>query len=172
MKRAGHLRRFAWRLAAVAGVSLGLLGAAPSTASADVSPILECVFHDTHTGQYNSLWGYNNDDDPTTIRVGWGNQFSPSPQGRGQPTTFASGRHDNVFTVTWDGSTNLKWSVDNSATAKTSSPACSSNPVPLVPGTGSVVLALPFVFLAGGIAALAWYAHRRGLTVWRRQPGP
>ena len=68
------------------------------------SPILECVFHDTGTGQYNSLWGYSNNGSTTTIAVGCNNKFSPTPQNRGQPTSIQAGTHDNVFVVTWNGS--------------------------------------------------------------------
>ena len=63
-------------------------GASPAWAHKQ-NPILECVFKDTGTGQYNSLWGYNNDSGSTeTIAIGDGNEFSPAPQSRGQPTAF------------------------------------------------------------------------------------
>ena len=45
------------------------------------SPLLECVFHDTGTGQYNAAFGYNTSSRGTTCTdpIGSLNAFSPSP---------------------------------------------------------------------------------------------
>ena len=74
-------------------VAAGAFALASGTATASQqSPILECVFHDTGTGQYNSLWGYSNNGSTTTIAIGASNNFSPTPQNRG-PADDDPGRH-------------------------------------------------------------------------------
>jgi hypothetical protein len=108
-------------------------GASPASAST-TKPILECVFHDPGTGQYTSVWGYNNNSHSNveSIPVGTTNGFTPSPQGRGQPTAFQPGQNDNVFVVTWNGASSLTWSVDSQdAVATTTSTQCATNPVPV-----------------------------------------
>ncbi len=106
-------------------------GASPAWAHKQ-TPILECVFKDTGTGQYNSLWGYNNDSGSVeNIAIGSSNGFSPSPQGRGQPTAFQPGQMDNVFVVTWNGVGSLTWSLNgHTVSATTGSSQCAKNPVP------------------------------------------
>jgi hypothetical protein len=60
-------------------------GASPAWAHKQ-TPILECVFKDTGTGQYNSLWGYNNDSGSVeNIAIGSSNGFSPAPPVAGSP---------------------------------------------------------------------------------------
>jgi hypothetical protein len=152
-------------------VLLGLVATAvtaPAAGAASRStqtPILECVFHDTGTGEYNSLWGYDNTSSSTEdVPVGSKNKFTPSPHDQGQPTSFSPGRHDNVFVVTWDGSATLKWSLGgHSASAKKTSTACSSNPVPLAGGGSWWVL--PGALLAIGIAGAVFCARRFGLDL-------
>jgi hypothetical protein len=149
-------------------VSLGLLTlsagafalAAQSPASAHVQPIVECVFHDTGTGQYNALWGYNNPSASTvTLPIGGANNFAPNPADRGQGTTFSAGRHDNTFVVTWSGTGDLAWNLDTlNAHATTNSPACSSNPVPIATYQTLLWAALA-VLLAGGAVL---FLRRRG----------
>jgi hypothetical protein len=147
-------------LAMVSLVATGAFGLMAGTATASQqSPILECVFHDTGTGQYNSLWGYSNNGSATTISIGSNNNFSPSPQNRGQPTSIKAGTNHNVFVVTWNGSGSLTWTLSNhSVSATTGSTACASNPVPIA-GGGPWYL-LPFAFLAIGIAGV-WFCCRR-----------
>ena len=146
------------------------LSLAPATAA--VSPILECVFHDTGTGQYNSLWGYNNTGSSVSYAIPSKNSFSPNPKDRGQPETFSAGMHHNLFVVTWNGSGNLKWTVNGTAaTATSGSTACSSNPVPTLPGTGSWTTMLPFVLLAAGILGLGAAARKLEDPFARLEPG-
>jgi hypothetical protein len=149
-------------LAFVAGGAFALT-AGPAAASQQF-PILECVFHDTGTGQYNSLWGYSNNGSTTTISIGANNKFSPNPQNRGQPTSIQAGTHDNVFVVTWNGSGSLTWTLSNhTASATTSSHACSSNPVPITGGLPWYVL--PSAFLAVGILGLGYCCRRFDLDL-------
>jgi hypothetical protein len=118
-------------LAVLAVGAFLVAGASPAFAHKE-TPILECVFKDTGTGQYNSLWGYNNSSGSVeTIAIGSGNGFTPSPQNRGQPTSFKPGTNDNVFVVTWNGVGSLTWSLNGHNLAATSgSTQCAKNPVP------------------------------------------
>jgi hypothetical protein len=155
-----RLRARAGLLAMVALAATGAAGLMTGVASAKDTPILECVFKDTGTGKYNSLWGYDNStghDDPKP--VGSLNNFSPNPQVRGQPTLILSGVHHNAFVVTWDGSSSLTWNLDSrSATATKSSTACGSNPVPM---TGDLAwYVLPGALVAFGVAGLWIFRHR------------
>ncbi len=155
-------RRFltSLELVVLAAGSFVIAGAGPASAS-NTKPILECVFHDTKTGQYNSLWGYwNNSSSVENIPVGSNNNFSPSPQGRGQPTAFQPGTHDNVFSVTWNGSGSLTWTIDNhSDTASTGSKQCATNPVPIL-GPQSI-LWIAVILASAGFVVLR---RRRRLT--------
>lgn len=163
------IRRLAITVSLVLMAAAGLLVGSVGTASADnggpgsVKPSLECVYHDTGTGQYTALWGYtNNYTSPVTIPLGSGNSFSPTPADRGQVTTFSPGTHDNVLSTTWDGSGDLTWNLTHSATASKTSTACSTNPVPIA---GSqlltwILLAAAFV----GTAAVIARRNRRPAT--------
>src|SRR5581483_4181170 len=104
----------AWRARAGLLVALGLVASGAvalmsgTAAAGSTTPSLECVYHDTGTGQYNALWGYTNwyffpDYEP----IGGNNSFWPYPSNRGQPTTFQTGNRDNVFVTTWNGSGGL-----------------------------------------------------------------
>jgi hypothetical protein len=155
-----RLRARAGLVAMLALVAIGGVGLLAGSAAAKDTPILECVFKDAGTGQYNSLWGYDNStghDDPKP--VGSLNSFSPTPENRGQPTVILQGTHHNAFVVTWNGSGSLTWNLDSrSATATKSSTACGSNPVPM---TGDVAwYVLPGAMVGAGIAGL-WLFRRR-----------
>ena len=77
-----------------------------------MSPVLEgiCTKND---GSYRSFWGYENKlEDALEIPIGENNKFTGlSSLDGGQPTTFNSGRNQNVYTIDWDGSTNLVWKL-------------------------------------------------------------
>jgi hypothetical protein len=150
-------------LLTVAAGAFALVPAAAASAT-DVTPIVECVFHDTSggpygAGQYIASFGYNNTSllkTTFTYPIGSLNAFSPTPQNRGQPTTFTAGRHDNLFTATWNGAGSLTWTLNGRAvSATTASTACATNPVPIV---GPQTL----LWLAVGGAGV-------GLVVWRRR---
>ncbi len=159
------LRARVMTLAMVGFVAAGIFGLTAGGAGASQQfPILECVFHDTGTGQYNSLWGYSNNGSATTIPIGNSNGFSPTPQNRGQPTAIKAGTNDNVFVVTWNGAGSLTWTLSNhSVSATTSSNACASNPVPIA-GDGPWYL-LPFALLAIGIAGVGFCCWRFDLDL-------
>jgi hypothetical protein len=113
---------------AALGAALTLLGAAPVFAG-QVSPVLECVV-DNGDGSLTAHWGYNNTSGLVQVLPVGGspaNQFSPSPQDRGQPTTFAIGRHVDVFATVFAPPTLLVWSLGTStATASAASRRCAT----------------------------------------------
>ena len=96
-----------------------------------VRPILECVANNGN-GSYTAYFGYRNDNNlPVTLPIGSANKFSPSPQDRGQPTTFAPGRTpywpNAAFSIPFDGN-NLVWTLDGrTATASANSAPCSNH---------------------------------------------
>lgn len=134
-------------------------GASPAFAHKQ-NPILECVFKDTRTGQYNSLWGYYNDSGSVqNTPIGSQNGFSPAPQGRGQPTALQPGTNDNVFTVTWNGVGALTWSLNgHDVSATTGSTACAHNPVSIV-GTKTILWGAAILACAGVVVLRR--RHRR-----------
>jgi hypothetical protein len=165
-----RIRRFAATLGllVVPAVAFALAPAAVASAT-DVTPIVECVFHDTGTGQYNAAFGYNNTSSlktTFTYPIGSLNSFSPSPQDRGQPTTFTYGLHDNVFAATWNGSGSLTWTLNGrSVSATTASTACKTNPVPIVAPQTLLWLAIG----GAGVGIVAW-RRRRSIAALVRPP--
>lgn len=82
-----------------------------------IYPLVECVL-DNKNGTYTAFFGYDNTNSvPVTIPVGTNNRFSPSPENRGQPTTFAPGRTpvwpNAAFSVVFDGNP-LTWKLKGS----------------------------------------------------------
>ena len=146
---------------AAVGFSIVMM-AGTASASHKQQPIVECVFHDTGTGQWNALWGYDNTSGSVQdIPIGSGNYFSPGAQGQGQPTVFQPGTVNNVFTTTWSGSGSLTWDLNGqSASATTSSTKCGTNPVSIIPGTDGGFLVFPIAFVALGVLGV-------GFCCWR-----
>ncbi|MBU2491897.1 MAG: choice-of-anchor A family protein [Bacteroidetes bacterium] len=98
-----------------------------------VSPILECVINNGN-GTYTAHFGYNNPNSVSVeIPIGNDNKFTGTGnQNEGQPTTFEPGRTpyfpNSAFTVTWDGSSNLVWTLNGkTSTASTNSAPCSEH---------------------------------------------
>lgn len=118
------------------------------------SPIVECSYHDTKTGKYNTLWGYTNNTGQTVqLPIGSYNQFSSPAANAGQPTTFLTGTHHNVFIVTSTGSSS--WTL-GFVTVTAPGKACATNPVPFLPAGVPAWLTiggLMVVILAGGLIA-------------------
>ena len=76
-----------------------------------VRPVLEGVFAECD-GSYRAVFGYLNEAAiVVNIPVGTNNRFSPLPQDRGQTTAFQPGRVNSAFTVAWDGSAPLVWTL-------------------------------------------------------------
>ncbi len=151
-------------LAAAGFLAATMADSASASNSNQVTPILECVWHDSGTA-WTSLWGYSNSSSSTqTIPIGSSNSFSPGAQNQGQPTTFKPGTVDNLFTVPFTASDPPAWSLDG--TTVSSSPSdkkCSSDPVPIIAGTTGWSGEVPLIFVAIGILGV-------GFCCWRYAP--
>ncbi len=85
---------------------------AGENAESPVKPTLEFV-EDNGDGTCTAHFGFLNENSySVVIPIGTApqNYFSPSPQDRGQPTVFPPGRHYDVFTVQFVG-TSLVWNL-------------------------------------------------------------
>jgi CSLREA domain-containing protein len=95
---------------------------------ARVSPVLECVVDrgPSASPRYLARFGYSNPNSFTVnIPVGSDNRFTPTPQDRGQPTSYAPGRQRAVFEVGFDNQA-LVWRLDGrTSTASRGSRRCS-----------------------------------------------
>jgi len=161
----GLLRRGAARgvvVLAVAGFSVAATSA-PASASGSVTPVLQCVWHVANTSWISS-WGYSNSTGSTqTIPVGANNDVTPGAANQGQPTSFSAGTQSGVYTLPFDASSPPTWSVNGTGvSASPSDKRCSSDPVPIVAGTGGWTGQVPLVFVAVGIVVVGLYLWRRG----------
>lgn len=114
----GHLRRVVVTVGVLVGTAVfgtSLTGSSAFAARPDrtraasgITPIVECTVQ--RGGANHSVFGYRNTGAKSTISVGDRNQFTPGTPDRGQPTTFESGTHINVFTVTESAS--LTWTLE------------------------------------------------------------
>jgi hypothetical protein len=123
---------------------MALSGFIHGNASAQVSPVLECVV-ENGDGSYTAFYGYNNQSDQAyTIPIGNGNFFTPGND-LGQPTVFEPGRHINVFSFDFI-SGNYVWTIrtpggsGRTATASPGSQACS---IPSATISGDALLCRP-----------------------------
>ena len=136
-------------------------GPAAAAPPAQTVPIFECAFPKPGGSGYVTVWGYENDTGTTQqFPAGAHNHFLPPPDDRGQPVTFAPGRHDNVLLVNWDGNEELKWKIDNTTVHAATTPVCKTNPVPLT-GTGLSTVVAVFVLALGGVGLNAHLYLRR-----------
>ena len=137
-------------------VDSGSVAAAPS----HTFPIFECAFRKPAGSGYVTVWGYQNSTGATeNLRVGPMNHFLPQPFDRGQPVTFAAERHDNVAIIDWNGTTALKWKIGNTTVAAATTPACRTNPVPLL--GGRLTRAVTLSALAALAFGLSVHLNRR-----------
>jgi uncharacterized repeat protein (TIGR01451 family) len=95
-----------------------------------IRPVLENIISDNSDG-YIARFGYKNDNDTeVTIEVGNDNKFHPSPQDRGQVTTFLPGRKVNQFQVPLSCGQTLVWTLKSPngsrRTATATAPGCPS----------------------------------------------
>jgi hypothetical protein len=100
---------------------------------AKVSPVLECVIDRgaNSNPRYIARFGYNNPNSfNVSLPVGNDNRFTPTPQNRGQTTTFLPARQRFTFDVAFHSGT-LVWTLNGkTSTASPNSTKCS-------PPTGS-----------------------------------
>ncbi|MFP4438514.1 MAG: hypothetical protein ACLFVO_14825 [Chloroflexaceae bacterium] len=106
----------------------------PTPTTQRVKPILDCVY-DNGDGTFTAFFGYSNPNSfAVDIPIGTNNYFSPDPIDRGQPTRFDPGRSPwgQSFNVTWDGQSNLVWTLQNrtaTASSTNQNQRCSRNPL-------------------------------------------
>ena len=134
--------------------SLMVLNPAPAHAAGHVLPIFECSFKNPDNS-YTTVWGYDNQNAAAeTHGLGPGNRFQPLPysQDQGQGTVFQPGRHDNTVTVPWDGTTDLRWTLDVDIAHANTTTTCASNPVPIT-GSGLSPVFAVIVIAGGGVVA-------------------
>ncbi len=110
---ATYSRREALGSFAALGISLAVLPMIARVAHAGgdhkLIPLLECV-DDNGDGTYTAHFGYLNQSGTTiTLPVGPKNMFVPGQLDFGQPTVFLPGEHLNVFSVTFNGTQEIKW---------------------------------------------------------------
>jgi hypothetical protein len=94
-----------------------------ASASSSITPIVECTTK--HNGVNHSVFGYRNTGPTTVLSIGAQNRFSPDPADRGQPTTFESGTHINVFSATT--SATLTWTL-NGQQVRSPGVVCQASP--------------------------------------------
>lgn len=140
-------------------------GAVAVPPAKSVKPILECV-EPNDIGTYTAHFGYLNENDYNVdIPVGADNKFTPTPQDRGQPTTFMPGRTgyypNSAFTVDFDGS-ELVWTLTG-PDGQTRTATASDNPAQLcsddeIPEFGAIGAAAALV---GALAVFAVARKKR-----------
>lgn len=117
---------------------------------ANVTPKRESVV-DNGDGTFTAFFGYDSTYSTTqTIPISTDNKFTPSPQDRGQPTSFLPGRQVNVFSVTWGGS-NLVWSLDGATATANSSQATIT-----IEATKKIIVAPPTYYICRPVTAIVW----------------
>ncbi len=84
-----------------------------------VSIFVACVTNGAST--FDAEFGYlNKNGQAVTVPVGSGNRFSPSPEDRGQTTSFQPGRVGQAFTVTGiPNGTSLVWTLSYAGSTRT-----------------------------------------------------
>jgi hypothetical protein len=97
--------------------------ASASSASKDVTPIIECSV--AEHGSTRTLYGYRNPGPTTSVAVGPSNTFSPGAASRGQPTRFVSGTQINVFEV--QNADRVVWKLGTQQ-VQGPGPACKTSP--------------------------------------------
>jgi len=91
---------------------------------------VDCIV-DNGDGTFVAFFGYDNPNTfGVTIPIGPSNYFVPNPNDRGQPTTFAPGAFQMVFSVSSNGAA-LVWHLDGStAVASMGMIPCPATPTP------------------------------------------
>jgi uncharacterized repeat protein (TIGR01451 family) len=132
-----------WDLQAAGGDMKSVTVSSYTQACKPVKPIAEC--RDKKPGnKFLTYFGYQNDN-PFEIKLNipGENNFSPSPEDRGQPASFFTGRVVNAFSVNSDS--DLTWKLaSQSVSTSNSLPLCTANEGPTC---GPIT---PYVAACGG----------------------
>lgn len=99
-----------------------------------VQPILECVIKVKDSAQkYRAFFGYLNQNSPVVVPIGSANNVSPGAAAQGQPTAFATGRREGVFSLAFNNNDVVSWRLQGRvASASKSSQRCPNDK----PGNG------------------------------------
>jgi uncharacterized repeat protein (TIGR01451 family) len=101
-----------------------------------ITPLFECV--ERSGGQFVAHFGYDNPNGSSVAPPSNANYFSPDPADRGQPSSFAPGRHDSAFGATFTGGS-ITWNLTGNAVSVDESSARCQGTITvvknLVPGT-------------------------------------
>ncbi len=113
--------------ATVTGTGTSEFGGSVTVSQPSLSPVLNCVYVKGN-GDYVAKFGYvNNTGSTITKAIGAQNGFTPAPQDRGQGTSFATGIHSNVVSVTFS-SGSVSWTLDGqTVTANSASARCDAD---------------------------------------------
>ncbi|MGB3852529.1 MAG: fibronectin type III domain-containing protein, partial [Tunicatimonas sp.] len=106
----------------------------PYAPTAAVKPVLENGGNVTPNGDgtYTATFGYYNQNDMgVNIPVGENNRFSPTPQDRGQTTTFRRGRQREVFSVILQPGETVVWTLKGPNGRRRTSTATAPPPSPI-----------------------------------------
>ena len=123
-----------FKVGAALAVSSGIV-LAPATAFAagTVTGTVTCYWPNSDGTTTFSVGYVNSGTTTVLIPVGTNNYVTPSPQDRGQPTTFLAGSHPNVWApslTATEMSNNPNWFINGVATSYSGSiPQCASKPV-------------------------------------------
>jgi hypothetical protein len=114
-------------------IALGLLTSlalmAPASASAAITPVVECRQTNPDTGTRWIYFGYVNDGAPMNIEFGDQNQVVPGFGFQGQPTIFNSGSYSRVFRAVFNQNVfnAIAWDLNGiQAIATDQTPFCAS----------------------------------------------
>ncbi len=112
------------------------LNAATAATVRPVKPTLKCVDKLSSTS-YRAHFGYTNSSTSSIpIPVGFFNRFFPSPDSRGQPTTFLAGSHPDILQVTFSSSSLMAWILGSGVVVATRTTALCPTGTGGVTGSG------------------------------------
>jgi hypothetical protein len=153
----------------VVAVSSGLVlaGSATAFAATTVTGTVTCYWPNADGTTTFSVGYVNTGATTVTIPVGANNYVTPSPQDRGQPTTFLAGSHPNVWAPSLtptDLANNPNWFINGVATSYTGTlTQCPSKPVS-VDGSTAGYLGATAAVVGIGAYIIASPRRRRGLV--------
>jgi hypothetical protein len=165
--RSSQLFKAGAALALTTGIVL-----APATAFAagTVTGTVTCYWPNAD-GSITFAVGYVNTGATVSIPVGANNYVTPSPQDRGQPTSFLAGSHPNVWAPSLTAAemnANPNWFINGVATSYSGAmPQCAAKPVS-VNGSTTGYLGATAAVVGIGAYIVASPRRRRGFSISRR----
>jgi hypothetical protein len=160
-----------------ARVGLGLLaisvfglvaadGAQAAAPAGSLKPFLNCYWDNGDNTVTVSLGVTSGNAGTVSVPVGGDNKITQGAADRGQPTSFASGTHNNVwaFTVSYpEINAGINWQLSGSSVAVNAVTQCASKPMP---ADGNAMAVLAF----GAVATVVGGYCLNGRNRSRRRP--